>query len=329
MARDDERFLVTGAGGCIGSWVVRLLLDQGVQVVATDLSEDLRRLRLISHPGRATEVDFVALDVTATDAVAAVVAERGINRIVHLAGLQVPFCAANPPLGALVNVVGTVNIFEAVRAAGPHVGLVYASSAAIFGAGGYGSSGMVADTSLPLPESHYGVYKVANEGTARIYSTDHGVGSVGLRPFVVYGPGRDQGMTSDPTKAMLAAAAGVPFHINFGGNVLLTHAADCAATFIAAARAAVGSGDAVCCNVPGQRVGVAALVDLIDEVVPGAAGLITHERAPLRVPALLESPTLGSVIGTVPNRALRAGVEETIAHFRTALSDGVLEAPGA
>ena len=327
MTMDEERFLVTGAGGCIGSWVVRLLLDQGVHVVATDLSEDLRRFRLISHPGRPVDVEFLSLDVTVADAVAAAITERRINRVVHLAGLQVPFCAANPPLGALVNVVGTVNVFEAVRVAGPRVGLAYASSAAIFGPGGYGSSGMVGDTSLPLPESHYGVYKVANEGTARIYSIEHGVGSVGLRPFVVYGPGRDQGMTSDPTKAMLAAAAGVSFHIKFGGNLLLTHAADCAAIFIAAARAAVGSGDAVCCNVPGQRVGVAALVTLIDELVPEAAGLITHECTPLRVPALLESPTLGSVIGTVPNRTLREGVEATIAHFRRALSDGVLETP--
>lgn len=325
----SERFLVTGAGGCIGSWVVRLLRDEGVEVVATDLREDWRRLQLISHPNGLADVEFVPLDVAVTDAVARVVEEKGINRVVHLAGLQVPFCAANPPLGALVNVVGTVNVFEAVRAAGADVGLVYASSAAVFGAAGYGSSGMVADTSAPLPESHYGVYKVANEGTAHIYSLQHGVGSIGLRPFVVYGPGRDQGMTSDPTKAMLAAAAGVPFHINFGGNVLLTHAADCAAAFVAAARAAVGSGDAVCCNVTGQRVGVAALVEMIGEIVPGASALITHDRAPLRVPALLESPTLASVVGEVPDRPLRDGVEQTIAHFRAALDAGLLSPPSA
>jgi len=320
-----ERFLVTGAGGCIGAWTVRLLLDESVEVVATDLQTDLRRLELVSFPDRSAAVDFVQLDVTSREAVTRLVADRGITHVIHLAGLQVPFCAANPALGAQVNVVGTVNIFEAVRAAGPNVGLVYASSAAVFGANG--SSGMVGDTSPLLPDSHYGVYKQANEGTAQIYSVQHGVGSVGLRPFVVYGPGRDQGMTSDPTKAMLAAAAGVPFRVNFGGSVLLTHAADCAACFIAAARAAVGSGDAICCNVPGRRVGIAALVELIDGVVPGAAKLITHESAPLRVPALLQSPVLGTVIGEVPNRPLRAGVEATVKHFRAALGAGLLEVP--
>ena len=323
----DERFLVTGAGGCIGAWTVRLLRDEGVEVVATDVREDVRRLALVSHPGGSVGVDVVELDVTSTDAVARLVASRGINRVVHLAGLQVPFCAANPPLGAAVNVVGTVNVFEAVRASGPGIGLAYASSVAVFGASSFDSSGMVGDTSPRVPDSLYGVYKVANEGTAQIYSLHHGVGSVGLRPFVVYGPGRDQGMTSDPTKAMLAAAAGVPYHIKFGGNVLLTHAADCAAVFIASARAAVGSGDAVCCNVPGRRVGIGALVDLLSELVPASARSITFERTPIKVPALIESSALGSVIGEVPNRPLRDGVESTIAHFRAALDAGLIEPP--
>lgn len=323
----DERFLVTGAGGCIGAWAVRLLLDEGVDVVATDVREDLRRLELVSHPDRSAAVDFVPLDVTSTADVARVVSERGINRVVHLAGLQVPFCAANPPLGAAVNVVGTVNIFDAVRNAGAGVGLAYASSVAVFGSSYVHTSGMVGDASAYAPDSHYGVYKVANEGTAQMYSLHHGVGSVGLRPFVVYGPGRDQGMTSDPTKAMLAAAAGLPYHMKFGGNVLLTHAADCAAVFIASARAAVGSGDAVCCNVPGRRVGIAALASLIGEIVPEVAGAITYETAPLKVAALVEAPALGEVIGEVPNRPLRDGVASTIAHFRAALAAGLVGPP--
>ena len=49
MAMSTERFLVTGAAGCIGAWVVRLLLDEGVPVVATDLSADLHRFELISQ----------------------------------------------------------------------------------------------------------------------------------------------------------------------------------------------------------------------------------------------------------------------------------------
>ena len=126
----SDHFLVTGASGCIGAWTVRLLLDDGVPVTVSDVNSDLRRLRLISDGG-APEVDFAVLDVTQSGDVADVIRHRGITHIVHLAGLQLPFCAADPPRGALVNVVGTVNMFEAVRAARRLIGLAYASSAAV------------------------------------------------------------------------------------------------------------------------------------------------------------------------------------------------------
>lgn len=327
MPSGRERFLVTGAAGCIGSWVIRLLLDAGSDVVASDLREDLRRFRLISLDSPDEPVRFIELDVTRTEDVAAVLCDEDITHVVHLAGLQLPFCAANPPLGAMVNVVGTANVFEGVRKAGRRIGLSYASSAAVFGNSANYPGGLVGDTSVPLPESFYGVYKVANESTARIYSATHGLGSVGLRPFVIYGPGRDQGRTSDPTVAMLAAAAGVPFRINIGGNALLTHAADCAQAFIAAARAAAGSGDAICLNVPGRRIGIAALVGLIEEVLPAARGLISWETTSGRTPALLAEPALSAAVGDVPNRPVADGVADTIAHFQRALAVGLVQPP--
>ncbi len=112
-------------------------------------------------------------------------------------------------------------------------------------------------------------------------------------------------MTSGPTVAMLAAAAGVPYHIKFGGSALLTYAPDCAAAFIAAARAAMSSGDAVCCNVPGRRTPVPDLIGLIEDVLPAAKGLITYEPAPLRVPALLEDPTIERVVGELSGHTHR------------------------
>jgi nucleoside-diphosphate-sugar epimerase len=264
------------------------------------------------------------LDVTNTAEVTRVIAEREITHVVHLAGLQMPFCVANPPLGAAVNVVGTVNIFEGVRQADRRVGLSYASSAAVFGASSAFSGGVVGDASPLFPDSFYGVYKVANEGTARVYSMSHGVGSVGLRPFIIYGPGRDQGMTSDPTKAILAAVRGESFEIKFGGNMLLTYAPDCADSFIRAARSAAGSGDSLCLNVPGRRVGVAELVGIIEEMIPGSRGKITWNTRPISAPALLAAPALDAVIDGVANRPLRDGVAETVEIFREALSSGLL-----
>jgi nucleoside-diphosphate-sugar epimerase len=330
MATSTERFLVTGAAGCIGAWAVRLLLDEGVPVVATDLSQDLRRFELISAGQPADKdglLEFAPLDVTSTQDVKAVVADRGITHIVHLAGLQLPFCAADPALGAMVNVVGTVNIFEAIRAAGGTIGLAFASSAAVFGAAAGHQPVPVSDTSPSVPDSLYGVYKTANEGTAEVYALNYGIGSVGLRPFIVYGPGRDQGMTSDPTKAMLAAAAGVPFRIKFGGSMLLTYAPDCAQAFIASARAAAGSGDTVGLNVPGHRISVPALVDLIEQILPGSGRLISWEPVRLGVPSMLAGSAFREVIGDVANTPLAEGTRETIARFQAALAAGLI-APG-
>jgi nucleoside-diphosphate-sugar epimerase len=324
MPTSPERFLVTGAGGCIGAWTVRLLLDEGVPVVATDLSPDLRRFELISRGRAGGRPDFAPLDVTSTGDVAALVADRGITHVVHLAGLQLPFCAADPPLGAMVNVVGTVNVFEAIRAAGGRLGLALASSAAVFGKPDRHPAGVVADHSPLLPDSFYGVYKAANEGTASVYATQHGIGSIALRPFIVYGLGRDQGMTSDPTKAMLAAAAGVPFRIKFTGSMLLTYAPDCARAFIASARAAAGSGEAVSLNVPGHRISVPALAGLIDDVLPGTGQLITWDDHPLPVPSLLAAPALCDAAGEVPNIPLAEGVRETIKGFQDALAAGLV-----
>jgi nucleoside-diphosphate-sugar epimerase len=296
MAMSTERFLVTGAAGCIGAWAVR--------------PDD--------------KIDFGQLDVTKSDDVKAIVADRGITHIVHLAGLQLPFCAADPPLGAMVNVVGTINVFEAVRAAGGNIGLAFASSAAVFGSSAGHQGGLVGDTSALLPDSFYGVYKAANEGTAKVYSLQHSIGSIGLRPFIVYGLGRDQGATSDPTKAMLAAAAGAPFRIKFGGSVLLTYAPDCARAFIASARAAAGSGDAISLNVPGHRVGIPALVDLIEQILPGAGRLISWDSKLFAVPSLLAGSALRDAVGDLPNVPLADGVRQTIEGFQAALAAGLV-----
>ena len=204
------RVLLTGGYGCIGGWIVRNLLQRGDQVWIYDLKEDPRRLRL--HPAarsRCGQVRFVQGDVTDLPALQRAVAEHGITHVVHLAGLQVPTCRADPMLGAKVNVLGTLAVFEAVRQSGGQVQrLVYASSAAVFGPPQDYPTGPLADDVKLTPTTHYGYFKCCNEGNARVYYQDHGLSSIGLRPWTVYGVGRDFGMTSEPTKAIKCAGPG-------------------------------------------------------------------------------------------------------------------------
>src|SRR5215831_3926511 len=128
------RVLLTGGYGCIGSWIVRNLLERGHQVWIYDLKEDPRRLRLLLPEDQVARVGFLRGDVTDLARLRQAVGQHGITHLVHLAGLQVPVCRADPLLGARVNVLGTLAVFEAVRQSGGQVQrLVYASSAAVFG----------------------------------------------------------------------------------------------------------------------------------------------------------------------------------------------------
>jgi UDP-glucuronate 4-epimerase len=294
-----ERWLVTGALGCLGAWTVAILAREGAQVAALDLGTDARRLRLIAGPEELETVRFVQGDITEPKTVAHALAEHEITHVVHLAALQVPFCKADPVLGAQVNVTGTVNVFEAAKQHGLSNPLAYASSAAV-----YDEHGAVA------PRTHYGIYKLANEGTARIYWQDDGVASIGLRPFSVYGPGRDQGLTAGPTLAVDAAVHGRPYRIGFGGRTQLHYAPDVACAFVQAARSAADGAHTF--NLGGPATAMADFVAAVEAEIPGAE--ITFDEAPLPFPDELPGPWFES-----PLQPLEEGIHETAAILRRAI----------
>lgn len=317
----NEKFMITGAMGCIGSWVMRNLVQEGVPVIGTDLATDPVRPRQVMSAEELAQVQFVQLDVTDLKAVRRVVEENGITHIVHLAGLQVPFCRANPSLGAQVNVVGTVNIFEAARYGGVK-GLSYASSLAVLGPSEDYPEGRVGDDVPLLPRTLYGVYKVANEGTARIYWQDWQIGSVGLRPYIVYGVGRDQGMTSDLAKAILAAVAGRPFHIRFDGPVGLQHANDVAKMFIGTARASYQG--AASCNLRNDIVEVSEFVRLLKAEAPDAQ-ITFAENKPLPFPFDLDDGGLRDILGGMPWTPLADAIRHDLGHYRRLLEAGLID----
>jgi nucleoside-diphosphate-sugar epimerase len=322
----EERFLVTGALGCIGAWVVRNLVRAHVPVTVFDLASDPHRLRLIMSPDEVAQVRFIAGDITDLAALEGALRDSRATHLIHLAALQVPFCKADPSLGARVNVVGTVNAFEASRRAGL-ARLVYASSIAVYGQSEDYPEGRVGDDAPLRPRNHYGVYKQANEGTAAIYWQDDGLASVGLRPYAVYGPGRDQGMTSGPTKAMLAAAAGQAYHIPFGGRGVYQYADDVARLFILAVRAPLTGAEVY--NLRGSVAHVRDIIAAIEAAEPASRGRITFDEKPLPLPEETDDARLRAVLGPLPETALAAGVAQTIALFKSALAEGRLAPPVA
>jgi nucleoside-diphosphate-sugar epimerase len=307
---DERPILVTGAAGCIGAWVVAELLQRGRRPVVFDLSEDRRRLRLLVSDGQANGVTWIKGDLTDTAVVDRAVAQTGAAAIIHLAALQVPFCKADPVLGARVNVVGHVNIFEAARRHGVK-NLVYASSIAALPA---------ADRNMPA--NLYGVYKAADEGVARIYAEDWGVASIGLRPHTVYGPGRDQGLTSAPTKAMLAAAAGRPFTVPFRGSLNFQYAGEVAEIFIRCAETDIAPGCSEVFDLQGTKATVESVVERIRRVVPAAEIGVDGNALPF--PAEFDDRPLRRTIGDWPATSLDEGIARSIAMFRNLLERGLV-----
>jgi len=313
------RYFVTGALGCIGAWVVKALVDRGDEPVVFDQGRDRRRLEAITGPGHLTRASFVEGDITDGGAVRAALEVSGARRVIHLAGLQVPTCRVNPAGGALVNVVGTLHVFEAARALGVER-VVYASSAAVFGL----SDEAVDEQVVPEPLTHYGVFKRANEGSARVYYRDHGLSSIGLRPYSVYGVGRDAGITSDPTRAMKAALIGRRFEIRFSGVTDFIYAADTAAAFIACADAAPEGSHVF--NVHGEAINVAAIVQLIDAHLPeDSRGLISVNGPPIPMPPSLDDTALRSLIAGLPRTSADDGIAETIRRFGALRDAGRLD----
>jgi nucleoside-diphosphate-sugar epimerase len=303
-----ETYFITGAQGCIGSWIVKALVERGDQAVVFDRSDDSRRLSAIMDEDELGCVRFVMGDITDQAAVLSALTHSHATRAIHLAGLQVPTCKADPVTGALVNVAGTLNVFEAGRKLGIK-GIVYASSAAVYGMND--DDVALDETAACEPTTHYGVFKRANEGNARVYFLDHGLNSIGLRPLTVYGVNRDTGLTSDPTKAMKSAVLGRPFHIRFGGATDFQYVADTAAAFIACADNTPEGAHVF--NLHGETVTVERIANFIN--ASSDRQLITFGGPPIPIAAAMDDTAIRRLMIDLPSTPLETGMRETMERF--------------
>jgi nucleoside-diphosphate-sugar epimerase len=310
------RTLVTGAQGCIGSWVVKRLIEAGHEVITFDVNDSLARLEMIAGPEVVARVDRRVGRIEDTEAVKKLVLDEGIGHIVHLAAVLMPFCQKNPVQGGLINVIGTLNLFEAARDSGANgkpVRVVYASSSAVWGpASEYGEGALTED--LPVkPATHYGVFKAANERNARIFFNENGISSIGLRPWTVFGPGRDAGLTADPTLAMRAVAQRKPFQIRLSGHMDLQYVRDVADIFIQCLFSPAQGAHVF--NLRGDIVEMEALRLMLGEIRPEALELISVAGPAVPVAFRMDDSALVRTVGEVPRTPLRSALVETIEAF--------------
>jgi nucleoside-diphosphate-sugar epimerase len=289
--------------------VLALLARAGVPACALDLTDDKRRARLLVPERDLAAVEWRTGDIGDSKAVIETFEAVRPCAVIHLAALQVPFCKADPSAGARVNVVGTVNVFEAARRLGIRR-LVYASSVAAHGA---------IEEGLGTMRTLYGAYKYCDEQIARVYSEDWGVHSVGIRPGVVYGVGRDQGLTSKTTLAILAAASGKPFDVPFSGGVSWLYGGEVASAFIRAVAQERTGAPVFDMN------GVYATVEHGLELLKNLAGsaTITCSGQPLAFPMNLPDDPLRAYLGNYGTMPLADGIRATYEAFQSLIKRGM------
>jgi len=307
----DGPVFVTGAGGCIGSWVLALLVKSKIPVIAFDLSSKKNRLKLLMDDKDIKKIKWVTGDIADTQTVAKVIKKNNVCSIIHLAALQVPFCIADPVEGAKTNVIGTINILEAAKLNNLKR-LTYASSVA---------SHALAPKST-YKSTLYGAYKLCDENIASVYHQDWGVPSIGIRPGIIYGIGRDQGLTSKTTVATLAAAAGIPYTIPFSGPISALHAGEAAAAFIKAV--SIKQYESPVFDLNGISTTVEEWVSILNIIEPKS--LINIKGDVLPFPFDLSNQPIRNYIGDYGKVNLKVGISQTFRAFKNLLLRGEISA---
>jgi len=174
---------VTGGAGFIGSHVADLYLENGYEVTILDNFASGRRENV---PVRAT---LAELDLT-SPAAAQLVRDGRFDVISHLAAqIDVRKSVADPMHDATINIVGTLNIVEAVRASGYATRIIFSSTGgALYG--DFVTPPNIEDYPKD-PESPYGIAKLSAELYLAYYARLHRIDTVALRYANVYGPRQD------------------------------------------------------------------------------------------------------------------------------------------
>ena len=298
--------LITGGTGLIGSALAEELLGNGGRVVLFDMALPEARVAPLRRHG--ARLSLVRGDVQSLAELLSAIRGEEIDAIVHLAFVLGAAGEAEPERATRVNVLGTVNALEAARLSGISR-VVLASSIAV-----YGSDDQYAGSELPLREDAarhvcrtlmiYGGGKLYTEHLAHVYAKTYGLVTGGLRPSVVYGPGRDSGGSAFLNEVIEKPALGEPVTVRFGdAGISFVHVEDVAGQLAALLHCDAAVFEARrFFNTGGDTATVRELAQVVERVVPGARITVTSKG----------ERDLGGLVTRVSDRSL----EEMVGYKR-------------
>lgn len=262
--------LITGGTGLLGAAVAKRLVEHGERPVLLDAAPNLARLE-----GFADRVTVVRGDVRNLHALLHVAREHRATRLLHLAYLMGPDSDADPLGATQVNVLGTLNAFEAARVLSLER-VCLASSIAVFG-----NDGEYPPEAFPLGEDAgrllalgipvYSAGKLYAEVVGELYAQRYGVFLCGLRPGVVYGYGRSAAATAFSGDLISRPALGEAIRVENGDSaVSMLYVEDVADQFVALLSAARSKIRRRFYNTGGDRVTVREIAETVRRVLPEA-----------------------------------------------------------
>ena len=305
-------YLITGGFGCIGTYVIRDLLNAGEDIVVYDSVYDLTIPKLVLSAEQLEQFTFVQGDITDLPHVLRTIKERDIDRIIHLASWQVPACQANPSQALKIVCEGTINMFEAAHLLNLKR-VVWASSVAVFGSPEDYNFQPIDNDAPHFPKFIYGACKSLNERYATHYFNEYGVDTIGLRFTAVYGVGRTRGMSSFSTKMIENVALGHPAVVPFGDDTIdWQYVEDVSRSIVMSCTCPPTKTHAF--SVKGGLRSVKEGVTYLKQIVPDAQ--ITLEPGVFGISWDYDATPIAEEIGFTPAYTMEQGILKTLNRFR-------------
>ncbi len=315
------KVLVTGGAGFIGSHITEALVRLGAHVVVLDdlSGGDFGNLTTFAKAGPPVE----AVKGSILDEKILARCTAGCRYVFHQAALgSVPRSVEQPVLYTQVNVMGTLNVLEAARAAKVERVMFAASSSA------YGDSLVLpkVETMAPLPKSPYAANKLADEGLMRAYAGSYGIDTVSLRYFNIFGPRQNANSAYAAVIAAFAKAliAGQrPTIFGDGGQSRdFTFVHNAVHANLLAARSAKRIGGEVINVACGDRITVNQLATRMASLLGHAdlQPIYQPERAGDVRDSVADLTLAGKLLGYRPIVGFDAGLKPTVEWYREVLS---------